>query len=187
VFTADDLTFLTAIVSDAWLSAADLDWSVPAGTLDWSCLHTADHAVDCVWAPVFFLAAHRTDTYPAAGSNMELGDDATPESLVESLQMATRVLSALVRDTDPSVRSILFDRLGAIGEPADFVPRAGLELVLHAHDVCDGLGVSFRPPSDLCARLRDHTKEWPVWPYLGDGLHLSDDAWHDLLRASGRR
>jgi hypothetical protein len=83
VFTADDLTFLTAIVSDAWLSAADLDWSVPAGTLDWS---------------------DRT---------MELGDDATPESLVESLQMATRVLSALVRDTDPSVRSILFDRLGA--------------------------------------------------------------------------
>jgi hypothetical protein len=118
---------------------------------------------------------------------MELGDDATPESLVESLQMATRVLSAPVRETDPSVRSILFDRLGAIGEPADFVPRAGLELVLHAHDVCDGLGVSFRPPSDLCARLRDHTKEWPVWPYLGDGLHLSDDAWHDLLRASGRR
>lgn len=83
MFTVDDLVSLTAIVSDAWLAAADLDWSVSAGTLDWSCLHTADHAVDCIWAPVFFLAAHRTDRYPAAGSNIELGDDATPESLVD--------------------------------------------------------------------------------------------------------
>ena len=187
MFTVDDLLALTSIVSDSWLSASDRDWSVAAGTLDWSCLHTADHAVDCVWAPAFFLASRRTDTYPTVGSNMELGPAATPATLVESLQMAARVLAAVVRDTDASVRAILFDRLGIVGTPVDFGPRAGLELILHAHDVCTGLGLPFAPPPELCARLRDHTADWPVWPYLGPGLSVTADAWNDLLRASGRR
>ena len=31
-FTADDLCVLSQLVSDAWASAADRDWSVPAGS-----------------------------------------------------------------------------------------------------------------------------------------------------------
>ena len=48
-FTADDLEELSALVGDAWTSAADRDWSAQAGTVEWSCTATADHAVDCVY------------------------------------------------------------------------------------------------------------------------------------------
>lgn len=68
----------------------------------------------------------------------------------------------------------------------DFVPRAGLELILHAHDVCAGLCVPFEPPPDLCKRLREHTREWPMWLLWSELAH-TDDPWGDLLHASGRR
>ncbi|MER7247812.1 hypothetical protein [Kribbella sp. NPDC000426] len=70
---------------------------------------------------------------------------------------------------------------------ADFPPRAGLELILHGYDVCQGLGVPFAPPADLCARLREHTRDWPMWTSPGwSSLTEDADAWTDLLRASGR-
>ena len=60
-------------------------------------------------------------------------------------------------------------------------------MVLHAHDVCTGLGIAFEPPADLCARLRDHTLEWVHWTAPGwHALVPTDDAWGDLLDASGR-
>lgn len=187
-FGVDDLHALSDQVGRAWLSAADLDWSVPAGSLEWSCTATADHAVDCVYAPAFFLASRRTDRYPGAGSDLTLGGAATPDRLVESLGIATRLLVALVNDTDPEVRSIIFQRPAPLlGAPHDFPPRAAMELILHAHDVCSGLGVPFEPPAALCGRLREHTRRWPMWSLAWNGLGQTDDPWADLLRGSGRQ
>lgn len=186
-FDADDLDELTELVARTWLSAADRDWSVQAGTVEWSCLATADHAVDCVWAPVFFLASRRTDRYPEVGADVTLGDSASPDRLVESLTMANRVLRATVRDCAPDVRSIIFRRPEPLlGAPADFLPRAAMELILHAHDVSVGLGVSFEPPEPLCRRLREHTRPWPMWTLGWTGLPSTDDPWGDLLAGSER-
>ena len=107
-FSVRDLEELSGLVADAWTAGTDRDWSVPAGTLEWSCLATADHAVDCVYAPTFFLASRRTDAYPTAGGDLTLGASAAPGALVESLQIETRILVAVVRATDADVRSILF-------------------------------------------------------------------------------
>ena len=186
-FTTADMHELSELIADTWTEAAHLDWSVPAGTVDWSCAQTADHAVDCVYAPVFFLASRRTDDYPQVGLDMTLGAAATPARLVESLRIATRVLVAVVNDADPDVRSIIFHRpQPLIGAPADFVPRAALELILHAHDVCYGLGVPFVPSADSCYRLREHTRPWPMWSVVWNELEYTDDPWGDLLVASGR-
>lgn len=186
-FTVDDLGSLASIVGSAWSTAADLDWSVPAGTLEWSCLHTADHAVDCVFAPACFLASRRTDRYPAI-AELLLGDAATPAALVESLDVATRMLAAVVRDAEPDVRVVMFGGSPpTLGAPYDMAPRAAMELALHAHDVCCGLGVPFEPPADLCHRLREHTRPWPLWRRLWDSLDATADPWGDLLRASGRQ
>jgi hypothetical protein len=186
-FTVGDLYELSDLVARAWESAADRDWSVRAGTLDWSCVATADHAVDCVYAPAFFLASRRTDRYPDVGVDLTLGDEATPERLVESLEIATRMLAAVVNDAGPDVRAVIFRRPEVLlGTPDDFVPRAALELILHGHDVCSGLGIPFEPPVMLAYRLREHTRPWPMWTVAWSSLGRTDDPWGDLLASAGR-
>ncbi len=45
-FSVDDFELLSSLSLTAWQSAVDADWSVLAGTLDWTCLATAEHLVD---------------------------------------------------------------------------------------------------------------------------------------------
>jgi hypothetical protein len=187
VFTVDDLDELSDLVARRWLEARDRDWSARAGTLEWSCTATADHAVDCVYAPAFFLASRRQDAYPDVGTDLTLGALATPDRLVESLRIATRLLAGVVRDASPDVRAVIFRRPTVVtAPPHDFAPRGALELLLHAHDVCTGLDVPFEPPPDGCARLREHTRAWPMWGLVWQDLGRTDDAFGDLLAASGR-
>jgi hypothetical protein len=186
-FTVPDLRQLSEVVSAAWMAGADRDWSVGAGTLDWSCIRTADHAVDCVFAPSIFLASRRRDAYPDVGFDLTIGAEATPSRLVQSLQIATRILVAVVLEATEEDRAIIFRRhQSLLGQRDDFLARGALELVLHAHDVCAGLGVSFAPPTDLCRRLREHTRPWPVWTDPWAPLAMTDGPWSDLLSASGR-
>jgi uncharacterized protein (TIGR03083 family) len=170
-------------VLDAWRSGVDRDWSKPAGTLEWSCWTTADHSVDCVFSYAFFLASMRQESYPPFGELHALAE-ATPGDLIDGMQAATTLLSATIAATDPDARAVI--GLGGFmrtGTPRDFAARGALELILHAHDVCSGLGVPFEPPNDLCARLRDTTREWPGQ----QPLPPTADAWADLLSRSGRQ
>jgi hypothetical protein len=97
------------------------------------------------------------------------------------------MLAAVVIDAPPEVRAVIFRRPELLtGAPHDFVPRGAMELILHTHDVCQGLRVPFEPPADLCYRLREHTRPWPMWTVAWHGLGSSDDPWSDLLAGSGR-
>src|SRR5947209_4660868 len=187
VFSTDDLYALSASVAAAWGAGADRDWSVPAGTTEWSCTRTADHAIDAVLAAACFLASRRQDAYPDMGADFTVGADARPDQLIQALEVATRILAAVVADAGPGVSAVLF-RFPAIvtAPPADFVPRGALELILHAHDVCSGLGVNFEPDADLCRRLREHTRSWALWTLAWNGLASTEDPWGDLLAGAGR-
>jgi hypothetical protein len=160
---------------------------VPAGTLEWGCATTAAHAIDTVLAPAFFLASRRQDRYPHGGWAPSTDQDA--DGFAEGVETAARILTAVVVDTPPDVRSIIWRRPNPeLRPPADFVPRGGIELVLHAHDVCAGLGVPFDPPADAMDRLRRHVVDWPYWtsgpPW--SALSLVGDPWEALLASSGR-
>jgi hypothetical protein len=181
-FTADDFARLSELVLDAWGSGLDRDWSVPAGTLEWSCWKTADHTVDCVFSYAFFLASRRQESYPPFGELHALAD-ASPADLVDGMRAATNLLSAAIAHADPDERAVIgIWPVLATGTPRDFAARGALEMVLHAHDVCSGLGIPFDPPNEVCARLRDHVQDWPGQ----QPLTATDDAWADLLARSGR-
>ncbi len=186
-FTAGDLVELTGIVAAGWREATGRDWSVRAGTLDWSCARTADHAVDTVLAPAFFLASRRQAAYPTYGASTP-GPEASPDDLAGALETATRILVAVVTAAPPGTRAIIWRRPAPeTRPPEDFLPRAGLELALHAHDVAAGLGLDYAPPRALCDRLRRHTTSWPHWHTPGwSPPTLAGDPWADLLHASGR-
>ena len=84
-FSPEDFSALSRLVVKTWRSGVDRDWSVPAGTLEWSCRKTADHTVDCVFSYALFLASRRQDSYPPFGELHAL-PNATPADLVDGLQ-----------------------------------------------------------------------------------------------------
>lgn len=184
-FTVEDLEAVGDLALAAWASGIDRDWSVPAGTLEWSCLVTADHTVDCVFSYALFLASRKTDGYVAFDVLRAL-PDAGPPDMVEGLRAVVGLLAAAIRAAPPDARATLFWDGGSrvvVTGPAPFAPRGGLELALHAHDVCSGLGVPFVPPTDVCARLFVSTAGWPG---AVEGFTRSGDPWTDLLVRSGR-
>jgi hypothetical protein len=184
-FTIEDLEAVGELALASWAGAVDRDWSVPAGTLAWSCLATADHTVDCVFSYALFLASRKTDGYVAFDVLRAL-PDAGPADMVDGLRAVVGLLAAAIRAAPPDARTTLFwpGRSRAIvAGPAPFAPRGGLELILHAHDVCSGLGVPFAPPTDVCDRLLAATAGWPG---AVDGFAPTGDPWADLLLRSGR-
>jgi hypothetical protein len=119
---------------------------------------------------------------------VQLGPRPSAERLIEGLETATRVLVAVIAAADPDEKAVIWRRpIVQTATPGDFAPRAGLELILHAHDVCQGLAVAFEPPPDLCERLRDHTRGWPMWHGAWSAPGTTQDPWDDLLWASKRR
>jgi hypothetical protein len=182
LFTVEDFVQLSTLVLDAWESGIDRDWSARAGTLDWSCLETADHTIDCVFSYALFLASRRQDAYPNFGELHAL-PGSTPRDMLDGLRAVTTMLAAVIVTADPDTCAVIWYRPEAdTGAPQDFAARGGLEMILHAHDVCLGLGVSFEPPPGLCARLFDHTRDWPIQP----SWQATSDPWADLLERSGR-
>ena len=186
MFSYEDLLTATDYVADAWTRGSDGDWSARAGTLEWSCTQTADHAYDATLAIGMFLASRRQDTYPDL-AEFTAGTDPSPEQLVDAIRVAGRLTAGVVAITPPDITAIIHRNPAGTAQPSDFAPRAGLELILHGHDVAAGLAVEFEPPRDLCARLRDHTRDWRHWKSAAWApLQFTDDPWGDMLGGSGR-
>jgi hypothetical protein len=182
-FTVTDLRAAGDLLLDRWAGAAGRDWSVPAGTLEWSCHRTADHLVDCVFSYGLFLASGKRDGYPRFGELHAL-PGASPADLGDGLRAVLAMLCATIGAAPPTAEAVIWRRpVLTLGAPADFAARGGLELVLHGHDVCSGLGVAYEPDADACRRLFAHTADWP-----GHAVPVSptDDIWGDLLTRSGR-
>jgi hypothetical protein len=181
VFTVDDLMLLSELAIETWQSGLDLDWSVPAGTLEWSCRKTAEHAIDTVFAPAFFLASRRQHAYPPF-EDLRAAPDATIADLIDGLRATTNMLCAVIVTADPDVRAIIRRRPAVeTAAPQDFAPRGALELILHTHDISTGLDIPFDPPRDLCSRLFAHTRNWPQ-----EAIEPTGDSWSDLLASRGR-
>jgi hypothetical protein len=182
-FTVVDLRAAGDLLLDRWSAAADGDWSVPAGTLEWSCHRTADHLVDCVFSYALFLASGKRDGYPRFGE-VHAVTGAGPGDLVDGLRAVLTMLTAVIGTAPSSAEAVIWRRPAVtLGRPVDFAARGGLELVLHGHDVCSGLGVPYEPDADACRRLWAHTADWP-------GHHhevvATTDAWADVIERSGR-
>jgi hypothetical protein len=181
-FTRDDFDALSALVLDTWTSARDLDWSVPAGAVEWTCRRTGAHVVDCVFSYALFLGSRKRDGYPNFGELRAL-PGFTPDDLVDGLRAVTTMLSAVIATVPPDTRAVLWRRPQVeLGAPDDFAARGGLELAIHAHDIASGLSVTFEPPAPLCTRLFQTTTRWPG----NVGFDPTGDAWADLVQRSGR-
>ncbi|MFG1656897.1 hypothetical protein ACGFIY_10255 [Micromonospora chersina] len=146
--SADDLDAALSSVVAILRPATGLDWSVPAGSLEWDCWHTAEHVGDCLISFAGQLVAQpekRFVRFMAAADT-----DASPEEVLEFAEAGGRILAATVRTSEPEVRA--YHPTGR-ADPEGFAAMGCVEALLHGDDIAQGLGLAVDPPRDVCARL----------------------------------
>ncbi len=173
--TADDLERAVQLVVETLSKGDGLDWSVPAGDLEWTCRFTASHVAGCLMSYSSLLASRARDRW--LGYRPAIADDAAPAVMLEFIQAGGQVLATVVRANGPEVRA--FHPYGT-SDPEGFAGMACVELLVHGHDIASGLGLAFEPPADLCARVVG--RMFPDAAADAPGV----DPWRLLRYATGR-
>lgn len=177
-----ETAFRTALrVSVAALrSHVSLDWSMPAGTLDCGCTRTAEHIIDCLFSYALQLAARATEGF-LPFTELRALPEASSNDLVVGLGAIGELYASLLRSApDDAVAS---DGLMML-DPRHWAARGAYEVLLHTHDILEGLGASFDPPVEACAWVASPPK---LWMLDRDGTaKAGGDPWRGLLVGSGR-
>ncbi|WP_433467591.1 maleylpyruvate isomerase N-terminal domain-containing protein [Spirillospora sp. CA-128828] len=184
--TADDLD-LAVRLAVATLREAPADaWDAKAGTLEWTCWETVEHLGDDLFAyaaqlgpgtrpmdgEVPFVWESRRPGGPA--NVIHANRDAGPAGLLQVLEACGGLLVAMVRTVSPDVRA---HHVFGAADAEGFAAMGILETVVHTHDLAEGLGLPWKPPADLCARVLGR-----LFP---DAPH-DTEPWPTLLWATGR-
>jgi hypothetical protein len=169
--TAEDVLIVSRVCRRHLETYIDLDWSIPAGGLEWSCRETVAHISDALGFYTVHMACRATewlkfDVVPHSdASNLHL------VRLLEAMGMAfADVLQATPADARAYHHSGMWDRSG-------FAAMGCLETLVHTGDVAAGLGIAYDPPRDACRRTLDR---------LCTGAPRDEDPWQVLWWASGR-
>ncbi|MFJ9601850.1 GNAT family N-acetyltransferase [Streptomyces althioticus] len=150
-------------------AVTDRDWAgVRAGRLEWTCRKTAEHVAGDLIGYATQLAGREQDAY--APFDIALLDDADNAGTLRVVSAMGVLLAAAVRTTPRSVRAFHpfpFRHAGREG----FAAMGIAEVLLHTHDIAEGLGIAYEPPADLCefvlTRIFPHVRPGPSpWPTL---------------------
>ncbi|MEU4400181.1 maleylpyruvate isomerase N-terminal domain-containing protein [Micromonospora orduensis] len=119
------------------------DWSVPAGTLTWSCWTTAAHVAHDLLAYAGQVAASPTDAY--LPYDLRVSPDASPAQTLTVVRACAGLLATCVDAAPADARAWHFGPC----DPAGFAAMGVAETLLHTHDITVGLGVPWQPPQRL--------------------------------------
>jgi hypothetical protein len=173
--TADDLDAALSTVVATLRPATGLDWSAPAGTLEWDCWHTAEHIGDCLLSYAAQLVVRPYKRYVRFMASAE--KDASPEQVLELAEAGGRILAAVVRTTSPDVRA---HHPSGRADPEGFAGMGCVETLLHGEDIAHGLGLALDPPREVCSQVLAR-----MFPEAADGL-ANLDPWAALRWSTGR-
>ncbi|GAA2270471.1 acetyltransferase [Streptomyces ruber] len=156
-------------------TAVGRDWAgTKAGGLTWSCRETAEHVAGCLLAYASQLAGRATEGY--VPFDLALDDDADNAGLVDVVETTGALLTAVLRTTPAGVRAFHPAPFRSAGREG-FAAMGVTEVLLHTHDIAQGLGLPYEPPAELCvdvlARLFPHVRP-------------DEEPWPTLLWATGR-
>ncbi|NYI04919.1 maleylpyruvate isomerase N-terminal domain-containing protein [Allostreptomyces psammosilenae] len=126
-----------------------LDWSVPAGPLEWSCWTTAAHVAHDLLAYAGQLAARPADAY--LPFDLAVHPDAPPHEVLRVVRACAGLLSAALATADPGTRAWHWGPC----DPTGFAAMGVAEILLHTHDITRGLAVPWTPPAAPCAAVLD--------------------------------
>lgn len=148
-------------------AVTDRDWDgVRAGRLEWSCRQTAVHIAEDLIAYAGQLAGREQDGYSPFELSLEEGTDNAGALRVIGAMGA--LLAAAVRTTPRDVRAFHPYPFRSANREG-FAAMGVVEVLLHTHDISEGLGLSYEPAPELCdfvlTRLFPHVQPGPT-PWL---------------------
>lgn len=156
-------------------TAADRDWEgVRAGRLEWSCRQTATHIAEDLIAYAGQLAGRPRDAYVPFEITLEDGTDNA--GIIQVVETTGVLLSTTVRATPRAVRAFHPYPFRSAGREG-FAAMGVAEVLLHAHDIAEGLGLSYEPPAHLAEYVLTG-----IFPHVQPG----PNHWRTLLWATGR-
>ncbi|MEV8635805.1 maleylpyruvate isomerase N-terminal domain-containing protein [Streptosporangium sp. NPDC051023] len=184
--TADDVEQAVRLAATTLREALAADWDAKAGSLRWSCWETVEHLADDLFSYAAQLGPRTpplddhvpfvwTRQKPEGPANVIFAERRLgPAGLLQVLEASGALLVAMVRTASPETRAF---HIFGVADPEGFAAMGLVETLVHTHDVAEGLGVTWEPPADLCARVL--TRLFPDAP-------ADTDRWHTLLWATGR-
>src|SRR5262249_3512406 len=121
----------------------DRDWTeVTAGRLEWSCHRTAEHVAGALIAYAGQLAGRAQDSYVPFEISLDEGTDNA--GLLHVIETTGTLLAATVGTTPPDVRAWHPYPFGS-ADREGFAAMGIAEVLLHTHDIAEGLGISYTP------------------------------------------
>lgn len=133
----------TAEVTAALAQLASWDWSVPAGSLIWSCHQTAAHLANDVTKYAAQLAGRATGSY--VRFTLTVPSEHPPTELVRTIDACGRLLATTIDATPADARAWHWGPTDRSG----FAAMGIGELLVHAFDITSGLGAAWHPPRAL--------------------------------------
>ncbi|AZQ40487.1 N-acetyltransferase [Streptomyces cyaneochromogenes] len=156
-------------------SAVDRDWAgVRAGRLDWSCRDTAEHIAGDLIAYAGQLAGRAQNAYVPFDITLE--EDADNEGILHVIETTGTLLTTTIRTTPREVRAFHpypFRSANRVG----FAAMGVAEVLLHTHDIAEGLGLRYEPAAELAEFVLT-----TLFPHIQPG----PTPWTTLLWATGR-
>ncbi|GHH30710.1 acetyltransferase [Streptomyces lanatus] len=156
-------------------TAADLDWEgAKAGRLDWSCHKTAFHIAEDLIAYAGQLAGRAQDDYVPFEITLDDGTD--NQGIIHVIETTGVLFATTLRTTPPDVRAFHPYPFRSANREG-FAAMGIAEVLLHTHDIAEGLGLTYEPPAVLPQFVLT-----TIFPHVKPG----PDHWRTLLWATGR-
>ncbi|MGW7577022.1 hypothetical protein [Streptomyces sp. NPDC054765] len=183
---ANDLDRAVQLAVAVLREAPPTAWDGRAGSLEWDCWETVEHLGDDLFAYAVQLGPKQPplegnvpfvweSRRPGGPANAVHADrTAGIAGLLQVLEASGALLVAMVRTTSPQVRA---HHVFGVSDPEGFAAMGTVETLVHTHDLAEGLGLTWNPPADLCARVLSR---------LFPDVPAATDPWRTLLWATGR-
>ncbi|TLS41277.1 GNAT family N-acetyltransferase [Streptomyces montanus] len=155
-------------------AAGERDWSVNAGRLDWSCRRTAEHIASDLIAYAGQLAGRPTDRY--VPFDITFDECEGVEDVLDVIEATGALLAAAVRTAPREARAFHPYPFRSANREG-FAAMGVAEVLLHTHDIAEGLGIAYEAPAQLCEDVLTR-----IFPHIRPG----PDHWRTLLWATGR-
>lgn len=144
---ADDVDAAKAEMLAVLTPAADADWGVTAGPLEWTCRETAAHVAHDLLAYAAQLTGRPDDAYLPLDLTVRPG--ATPRQILQIVAACADLLAVALRAAGPDARAWHWGPT----DPTGFAALGVNEMLVHTSDIAAGLRIDWQPPAPLCAAV----------------------------------